>query len=598
MRNKLLFFIKRGLRNLPQENAKGAKASGQIHHIEASLPKWQVGDSSYSQPEGLADSSQGSESAQTPGQTHLNFTCKFTPKIEWEWQVGRAVPSAPPLDRTPSGALGTARPTLRSRRAGRLANICLSLFLAAGGFLLAGCNQTGSDQAIAKKAAKYHCPMHPTYVSNRQGDCPICNMKLVPIKEDQPKAKAAAKAKYHCPMHPTYVSDKPGECPICHMDLVPIKNDKAAAPVATETNEENHEAKHEGEHTAAAESPAVPGRVAVMISPEKQQLIGLRTATVESRDLTNIIRTSGTFEHDERRLARIAPRFGGYIRDLKVNYTGQPVEKGEPLLTVYSPELISAENEYLLALQRLKSLKAGAPDHEAAQRLLDSARRRLSLWQIGEEELRELERTGQPKDELLLRSPVSGHVITKMAVEGKAFMAGETLYEIGDLHHLWLRAYVYEYELPLIKVGQKARVILPNQGNQSYESEITFIYPHLDPQTRRAEIRLELDNPGHRLRPQMWANVEINASFGETLTIPASAVIDTGARFVAFVKNEDNHLEPREVKIGVQTDDYYQVLEGVKEGEEVVTRALFLVDSESQLKAAIAGMGAAGRHEH
>ena len=436
--------------------------------------------------------------------------------------------------------------------------MCLGLALATGGFLLAGCGQTGSNQPAAGKTAKYHCPMHPTYVSDKPGDCPICNMKLVPIKEDKPKA---------------------------------------SAPADTKTNEEKHEGVHGGDH-AAAKSPAVPGRVAVMISPDKQQLIGLRTATVESRDLSDTIRTLGTFEHDERRLARIAPRFGGYVRDLKVNYTGQPVEKGEPLLTVYSPELISAENEYLLALQRRKSLKESSPEYEAAQRLVDSARRRLSLWQIGDEEIREIERTGQPKDELLLRSPVSGHVVTKMAVEGKAFMAGETLYEIADLHHLWLRAYVYEYELPLIKVGQKARVILPNQDNQTYESEVTFIYPHIDPQTRRAEIRLELDNPGHRLRPQMWANVEINASFGKVLAIPASAAIDTGARFVAFVKHEDDHLEPREVKIGVQTDDYYQVLEGVKEGEEVVTRALFLVDSESQLKAAIAGMGAAGAHAH
>jgi RND family efflux transporter MFP subunit len=189
-------------------------------------------------------------------------------------------------------------------------------------------------------------------------------------------------------------------------------------------------------------------------------------------------------------------------------------------------------------------------------------------------------------------------VISKSAVEGKAFMAGETLYEIGALSPLWLRASVFEFELPLVHVGQKARVVLPYLGNKTYESTVTFIYPHIEPQTRRAEIRLEVENPRHELHPGMWANVELDASFGEVLAVPASAVIDTGLRYVAFVQRDDEHLEPRDVKIGAKTDDYYQVLAGVKEGEQVVTRALFLVDSESQLKAAIAGMGAGGEHKH
>lgn len=486
-----------------------------------------------------------------------------------------------------------------------------------------GCSKSSSGQAGTTSAQKYHCPMHPTYVSDKPGDCPICNMKLVPIKDAKDpaagKPAVAVKAtRYHCPMHPTYTSDKPGDCPICNMKLVPIKEAKPAtagtpeftcpmhpnvvsnAPgVCPECNMKLVAASgKEGYEMAASES--VPGRIAITISPDKQQMIGLTTALVGKRELTLPVRTTATFEHDETRLARIAPRFGGWVRDLRVNFTGQKVDKGQPLFTVYSPELFSAENEYLIGYQRWALLKGNAtdPQSEGARRLVESARRKLKLWEIGDAEIQALETNGQPKDELLLRSPVSGHVVAKTAVEGKSFMAGETLYEIADLTHLWLRAYVFEFEAPLIKVGQNARVILPYLGNKTYESKVTFLYPHIEPQTRRAEIRLEVENPELELRPQMWANVELDASFGEVLAVPASAIIDTGPRYIAFVKGEGDELQPREVKVGAKTDDYYQVLHGLKEGDRVVTRALFLVDSESQLKAAISGMGAAGEHNH
>ncbi|MBX3750158.1 MAG: efflux RND transporter periplasmic adaptor subunit [Opitutaceae bacterium] len=453
----------------------------------------------------------------------------------------------------------------------------------------AGCGDANHDGHA--KAQKYHCPMHPTYISDKPGDCPICNMKLVPIKDEptvaaapaRSEASAAKPGQYTCPMHPKVVSDGPGSCPDCGMDLEEVP---AADP-------------HAGHRATAAPAP-VPGRIAVSISPEKQQLIGLTTEQVSIRKLTQPVRATATLEHDETRLARIAPRFAGWVRDLKVNYTGQKVAKGDPLFTVYSPELFEAESEYLLAFQRVAQLQSreDTTQTESAKRLLESARRKLSLWEIGELEIAELEKTGQARDEILVRSPASGHVVTKNAVQGRAFMAGETLYEIADLSHLWVRAYIFEFEAPLIKEGQSARVTFPYLGNRSIESRVTFLYPHIDPQTRRAEVRLEIDNPQHDLRPQMWANVELEASFGEVLTVPASAIIDTGVRLVAFVMRDDNHLEPREVTIGARSDDYYQVLSGLNDGEKVVARALFLIDSESQLKAAISGMGSAGGHNH
>lgn len=466
--------------------------------------------------------------------------------------------------------------------------LILTIPLLLWALLGAGC---GADHDAHAKAQKYHCPMHPTYISDKPGDCPICNMKLVPIKDEpvatlapaKAEASAAKPGQYTCPMHPKVVSDGPGSCPDCGMDLEKVP---PADP-------------HAGHKAAAAPAP-VPGRIAISISPEKQQLIGLTTEQVAVRKLTQPVRSTATLEHDETKLARIAPRFAGWVRELKVNYTGQKVAKGDPLFTVYSPELFEAESEYLLAFQRVTQLQSrdDSAQAESAKRLLESARRKLSLWEIGETEIAELEQSGQARDEILVRSPAAGHVVAKNAVQGRAFMAGETLYEIADLSHLWVRAYVYESEAPLIKEGQAARVTFPYLGNRSVDSKVTFLYPHIDPQTRRAEVRLEIDNPRLDLRPQMWANVELEASFGEVLTVPASAIIDTGVRLVAFVMREDNHLEPREVTIGARSDDYYEVLSGLNDGEKVVARALFLIDSESQLKAAISGMGSAGGHNH
>ena len=403
-------------------------------------------------------------------------------------------------------------------------------------------------------------------------------------EKDKPAA-TKGEPKYYCPMHPSYTSDRPGDCPICNMKLVPIKS----------ANPASEHAAHNG--TSSNVAP-VPGRIAVQISPEKQQLIGVSFSPVEKRDLSRTLRTTGIVQHDETKLSKIAPRFGGFVRKLIVNYTGQYVKKGDPLFTVYSPELFATEREYLLAYEQAQKAKDLPELQKTTQRMLEAARKRLELWEINDEEIGELEKGGKPRDEVIFRSPVSGHVVAKTAVSGKSFMAGETLYEIADLSHLWVRASVYEYELSSIKVGQDARVVFPALDNKTYESKVSFIYPHIDPQARRAEVRLELENPKHELRPDMWADVEIAINLGNALTIPDSAVIDTGNRFIAFVEGADNHLEPREVKVGARTDDSIQVLDGLKEGEKVVTRALFLVDSESQLKAAIAGMGAAGAHQH
>ena len=463
----------------------------------------------------------------------------------------------------------------------RWGNVGLFLIPLALALLLSACGHSDS----AGSGGKFFCPMHPTYTSDRPGDCPICNMKLVPAKTElatNSPAPATAKpsaqvARYHCPMHPSYTSDRPGDCPICGMKLVPITDDK--------------------DHTATGSG--IPGVVQVAIDADKQQLIGLRTSVIGKHYLARTIRTTATLEHDERQLAKIAPRFGGWVVSLKVNQTGQEVEKGEPLLTVYSPELYSAENEYLLAWQRLQQVKtAGGTEADQARAMLDSSRRRLRLWGIGDAEIAVLEKAGKPEDEILLRSPVSGHVLTKRVSDGQSFMPGEVLFEVGAMSPLWARAYLYEADLAFVKPGDPAEVTVPFLPNKLFATKVDFIYPHIDAQTRRAEIRMEVANPDHELRPNMWAEVLIETDAGEVLVVPASAVIDTGRRCVAFVVKPDNHFEPREVKVGLRGEDYWQVLSGLVAGEKVVTRALFLVDAESQLKAAVAGMSGAEGEKH
>jgi len=386
-------------------------------------------------------------------------------------------------------------------------------------------------------------------------------------KSDVPTASAKA-GKYQCPMHPQVVKDKPGNCPICGMQLELVEGIGGAHAHGT--------------------GSVVNGRVVVVVSPERQQQIGLRTEVVKRQKLARTIRASATVEYDETRWTQVFPRVGGYVQELYVDYTGKPVEKGQPLLKLYSPDLLAAQKEYLNAL------KAGDAS------LIRAARRRLELWQISDDQVTELEHRGEASDTLELRSPASGYVIKKNVFKGKAFMAmtsesaGDVLYEIADLSHVWVHAFVYEYELPFVKVGQPAHIKLPYFPDKVFDAKVTFIYPHLDPVSRTVEVRVEADNPNLELRPDMWGNVEIEADIGEGLVVPASAVIDTGERSIAFVDLGGGQLEPRELKIAVRTDDYYQVAHGVKEDERVVTHALFLVDSESQLKAAATDMSMPG----
>jgi RND family efflux transporter MFP subunit len=291
-------------------------------------------------------------------------------------------------------------------------------------------------------------------------------------------------------------------------------------------------------------------------------------------------------------LASINTKFNGWVEKLNVNATGQAVKKGEPLLDIYSPELVAVQEEYLIAF---RARQAGTPGSEA---LLESARRRMQFMDVTAEQIALLEKEGTARRTLTIASPFDGIAVEKSAVEGKAITAGENLFRVADLSTVWILADVYESELSSVKAGLEATATFTALPGEKFSARVGYVYPYLDERTRTAKARLEAPNPGGKLKPDMWGNVEIVTDAREALSVPASAVIQTGERSVAFVDKGNGHLEPRELKLGLKTDEYIEVLEGLSEGEKVVTRALFLVDSESQLRAAISGMGAAGEHQH
>ncbi|MSS73167.1 MAG: efflux RND transporter periplasmic adaptor subunit [Candidatus Latescibacteria bacterium] len=388
----------------------------------------------------------------------------------------------------------------------------------------------------------------------------------------QATAPAEKKAtRYHCPMHPSYISDKPGDCPICGMKLTPIEEEVITV--------------------------SLPGLADVKISPERQQLIGVRMDVVERRPLNKAIRAGGRVDYDERKVAHIHTRIEGWIKKLFVDYTGQLVKKHQPLFTIYSPELVATQEEYLLALRAKRSLQ-GNPFQDVASgsaTLLEAARRRLLLWEISEAQIAELERTGRPLMEVVIASHSDGFVIEKKALEGMRVEAGEDLYVLADLSGVWVYADIYEYELAPVRVGQEATVTLNAYPGEAFRGKVVYIYPYVEAQTRTARVRVELPNPGWRLKPGMFADVEIRTERGEGLVVPGSAVLDSGERKVVFVDRGEGRFEPREVQLGGRAGEDFEVLQGLSEGERVITSANFLIDSESQIKAAL---GAMAGHPH
>jgi Cu(I)/Ag(I) efflux system membrane fusion protein len=359
-------------------------------------------------------------------------------------------------------------------------------------------------------------------------------------------------------------------------------------------------ARAQGEHSGhQAPAQAVQAEISgqseeqlpptIEIPPEKRQLIGVRTAEVKEAPFLRTIRTVGRIEYDERRLATVNTKFEGWVEKLHVDYTGRYVKKGEVLAEIYSPELLATQQEFLNLLRWSNARKQeGGPWAESlvrdAEAILQAARERLRLWDMREEQIQEVERTGKPIRTVKVFSPASGYVVQKMAILGMRVMPGEKLFDIADLSTVWIMADVYEYELPFVRLGMPARVSLSYLPGTEFSSKIDYIYPSLSPETRTVKVRLTLPNPKGTLKPQMFTNVEMRVDLGTRLTVPSEAIIDTGTRQIVYVDRGEGLFEPREVKIGLRIQEMAEVIQGLKAGERVASSAAFLLDSEAQLK--------------
>ncbi len=333
---------------------------------------------------------------------------------------------------------------------------------------------------------------------------------------------------------------------------------------------------------------------AVIISAEKVQKLGVRTEAAALRELIRTVRAVATVQADERKQYTVVTKFEGWIHRLHVNTTGQAVKKGDALMDVYSPELISAQQEYLIAARGLQSVADGDADVRAAmQRLVASALQKLRNWDIAESELRRLQQSGEVRQYLTVRSQAGGVVLEKKAVMGQRFMPGEILYQIADLSTVWMLADVFEQDLGMIHPGQLVTIRVDAYPDKVFNGEVAFIYPAVTPETRTAIVRIVLPNPDGVLKPDMYARVEFSSfhSKDKVLTVPDSAVLDTGTRRVVLVDLGAGRFEPRTVKLGMHADGYAEVLGGLRAGEAVVVKANFLIDAESNFKSALNSFG-------
>jgi len=445
------------------------------------------------------------------------------------------------------------------------------------GFFLAQRHGTSGSagQGVSSGAEKYQCPMHPTIIQDHPGECPICGMKLVKVP-NSPSASSDAKAAsagerrvlfYRSPMDPKQTSptarkDEMG------MDYVPVYADEMAN-----------------------DKPSVPGLSAVEIDPNRQQLIGLTTVEAKMAKIGGSWRTVGRVVVDETRVHHANVKISGFVEHIYVDFIGKQVYRGTPLFSMYSPDLLAAQDEFLLALKNRGILGASSASPLAQNdTLVNATRRKLMLWDVSEKTLDHIAQTGETLKTITFYSPANGVITKKDVVHGMKLDAGAMPYEIVDLSSVWVVADVYESELRFVKEGMLASLTLNAFPNREFNGKAAFIDPMLDPMTRTVKVRLSFPNPAKELKPEMFGEVVLKGTPHEALTIPADAVIDSGTTHVVFVAVGSGKFEPRLVDVVKSNGDLVEVTSGLTVGERVVTRANFLIDSESRLKASLSAL--------
>jgi len=462
------------------------------------------------------------------------------------------------------------------------------------------------------------CGMHPEVLQEEPGICPICQMDLVPVRQDvghgDGDGHRDGDGLWTCPMHPDILESEPGSCPICGMDLVEVRPDVAhgngdghgdgereilfyrnpmdpniTSPVP---RKDDMGMDYVPVYADEAESAATQGAV-VTIDPAVQQNMNVLTRRVERRDISHEIRTVGSFGYDQERMVSVTTKYPGFIEKTYVNYVGEPVEKGQPLFEIYSPELVQTEQELLSALRYVRSL-AGAPAEARAraEALLEAARQRLEYWDVGAEQIRRLEETGEVFRTLQVYAPAGGVVMKRMpGLEGMATRPGMELLHIADLSNLWLTVEVFDAQLPWLDIGSPATVTLSYLPGVTYRGRVRFIEPEVSEKTRTIQLTLDVPNRDRRLRVGMYATVVFEPVVAvDAITVPAESVIRTGKRDVVVVALGGGRFAPREVVLGPRGNGHIQILEGLADGDEIVTSAQFMIDSESNLREAIQKM--------
>lgn len=474
------------------------------------------------------------------------------------------------IDQTPSPS-----PARRFGKAALVLTLIVGVGVGVGSAALFGRKPAHDHAGAEAKKVKYQCPMHPTIVQDHPGECPICGMQLVSMDAGgAPGSAAPAKTGerkvklYRSPMNPKQTSSTPRKDEM-GMDYLPVYDDEVS-----------------GEGGSKAE-----GLATVNIDPSRQQLIGLSTQKVTRGLVGTSWRTVGRVAIDETHVRHINVKVSAFVEHIFVDFVGKPVKKGDPLFSIYSPELLSVQSEYLLARDTQKALGGSQLTGANGDDLISAARQRLELWDIPTSEIRDLERTGKPKKALTLFSPISGVVTKKDVVQGMRLNVGDMPYEITDLSEVWVLADAYESDLSRIHVGTPASLSLQAFANRAFHGRVAFVDPILDPKTRTAKVRLKFPNPKGELKPEMFGDVTLETAPRQGLRVPADAVIDSGAQKVVFVSLGEGKFQPRAVELGQASGDQIEVLKGLSDGDQVVTRANFLVDSESRLRASLAALG-------
>jgi multidrug efflux pump subunit AcrA (membrane-fusion protein) len=421
-----------------------------------------------------------------------------------------------------------------------------------------------------RKALYWYDAMNPQHHYDKPGKAPG-GMDLVPMYAGQaflpaptasapPAPKGERKILYwYDPMHPQYKADKPGKAPDCGMDLVPRFADDQPASMA-------------------------PG--SVMIATDKQQLSGVRTTLAKRESLVRELHANAQITADETKIAHVHVKIAGFIDQVFVDYVGQLIKKGQPLFTLYSPELVSTQEEYLIARRGEKMLGSSqfAEVTQGSQSLLRSTCERLKLWDINDEQIKKLEETGEVSRTLTFYSPVTGFVTARKAFPQTSVTPDTELYTVSDFSTVWANAEIFEYEVPYVKVGQNAGMQLSYYPGKKWNGRVSFIYPTVDAATRTVRVRIEFPNPGFQLKPQMFADVNLKINYGNQVVVPQEAVLDSGKEQRVFVAKGGGYFEPRQITTGAKLDGRVVVLSGVKAGDTVVSSGNFLIDSESRLK--------------